>query len=147
MASKNRKVKKSSNTVFIKDVTSEINLDSSFVSEFPYPLFCFKWFQNDLIKDCKDYKFFFDVLTRLKKMSELGWKEIRKSGRHQYGFEKIPVESLHPKREIEILTPDVKKVDVCRATGNNLPMIGLVEGSVFHVIYIESNFGDIYNHG
>ena len=33
------------------------------------------------------------------------------------------------------------------AVGNNLPFIGFREGKIFHILFIETAFGDIYNHG
>jgi len=93
-----------------------------------------------------DEKFFHSLLMRMQKLSELGWKGIRLSGRHQFGMEKIPIKQLRPKVLPRIVTPDVEELDVIRATGDNRPMVGLQEGKIFHVIFIEANFGDVYNH-
>lgn len=115
-------------------------------SDDDYPLFCFKYLSDHSIKKSKDVKFFIDFLLRLKKISELGWKEIRKSGRHEYGMEKIPVEQIHPDLPKSI-TPETH-LDVFRANGNNLPFLGtrLRNSNVFRVLFIETKFGDIYKH-
>ena len=97
------------------------------------------------IKDCKDYDFFFRFLERLQKLSELGWKEINKSNRHGFGTEKIPTDQIKPKFP-EFITPDVNFLTAFRATGNNHPFLGIQNGKIFHIIYIESKFGDIYDH-
>ena len=60
------------------------------LAEIDHPLFSFKYLQKNSICDCKDAAFFYEFLFRLKKLSELGWDEIRKSGRHSFGMEKIP---------------------------------------------------------
>ncbi len=60
-------------------------------------------------------------------------------------MEKIPIEKIHPKLP-SFITPDVKYLHVFRATGNNLPFVGLEMQGVFRVLFIETNFGDIYDH-
>jgi hypothetical protein len=45
-----------------------------------------------------------------------------------------------------LVTEDVRELTVFRATGNNLPFLGLRLNDTFQVIFIESNFGDIYKH-
>ena len=84
-------------------------------------------------------------MERLKKLSELGWEEIRKSQRHSFGMEKIPVKSIRPQCPA-FITPDVKELEVFRATGNNKVFLGIQQENIFHVIFIEANFGDVYTH-
>ena len=111
-----------------------------------YPIFCFKYLNdNASISKCKDHKIFFDFIIRLKKLSELGWSEIRKSNRHSFGFEMIPVQKIKP-RLPECVTPDVKVLQVFRVNGNNLPFVGLQCDKIFRVFFIETKFGDIYDH-
>lgn len=129
----------------IKNVQPEISIEKNKVLEEDYPVFCFKYLSDVSIKDCKKSEFFIEFLLRLKKLSELGWKEIRTSQRHGFGMEKIPVENIHPKLP-SCITPEVKHLHVFRATGSNLPFVGLEMQKVFRVFFIETNFGDIYNH-
>ena len=86
-----------------------------------------------------------EFLLRLKKLSELGWKEIRQSHKHSFGMEKIPVEKIRPQLPV-CVTPDVKHLHVLRATGSNLPFVGVEMQKVFRVLFIETAFGDIYDH-
>lgn len=109
-------------------------------------LFSFKHLQTSVsYKNTKDSKFFVDFLERLKKLSELGWEEIRKSQRHSFGMEKIPVKSISPQCPA-FITPDVKELEVFRATGSNKVFVGIQQENIFHVIFIEANFGDVYTH-
>ena len=82
---------------------------------------------------------------RLKKLSELGWKEIRTSQRHSFGMEKISTDKILPQLPA-CITPEVNHLHVFRATGSNHPFIGLEIQKVFRVFFIETKFGDIYEH-
>lgn len=119
---------------------TEINL----FARVDYPLFSFKYLTEYSINSCRDGGFFLDFLLRLKKLSELGWKEIAKAGRHGFGMEKIPREIIKPDIPPQI-TPEVP-LFAFRATGSNLPFVGFQEGRVFHIVFIETAFGDIYDH-
>ncbi|MCU4155223.1 hypothetical protein J1N10_04505 [Carboxylicivirga sp. A043] len=129
----------------IKPIESETSINTNKLFEEDYPMFCFKHLSETSIKDCKDSDFFIEFLLRLKKLSELGWKEIRKSQRHGFGMEKIPISEIHPKLP-NCVTPEVKHLHVFRATGNNLPFVGIVIQQVFRIFFIETKFGDIYDH-
>lgn len=130
----------------IKKPKKEVAIDKNKLDGIDYPVFCFKHLQNTSIKECKDASIFYDFLDRLQKLSNLGWKEIRTSQRHGFGMEKIPVGSIIPKLP-KFITPDVSHLTIFRANGNNLPFLGVQNGSVFHVIYLETKFGDVYDHG
>lgn len=144
MGKKGGKIK----TRFIKEPPTETNnLGKTEIEAFAkidYPLFSFKYLQEHSIKKCKDGKFFFDFLMRLKGLSELGWKEIGVAGRHQYGMEKLPREEIKP--SIPAFVTKEVPLFVFRAKGNNLPFVGVRQGKIFHVIFIETEFGDIYDH-
>jgi hypothetical protein len=111
-----------------------------------YPVFCFKYLQDVSIRNCTDHRFFHEFLFRMKKLCQLGWSEINRSQRHAFGTEQIPVSSLRPESLPPIITKDIKKLTVFRANGNNLPFLGVRAGNIFHVIFIETRFGDVYNH-
>lgn len=150
MSKRKKKNKKAADGLqFIKAVAEEKNISEKDIVSFAnidYPLFSFRWLSDRSICNCNDAKFFLDYLMRLHKLSELGWNEIRLSGRHGFGMESIPVNSIKCKNLPEIITPDVSELHVLRATGNNLPMVGLQIGKIFHVIFIEAQFGDVYDH-
>lgn len=111
-----------------------------------YPKFCFKYLSDVSFKKCKNYQFFIDFLNRLQKLSELSWKEIRKSHRHSFGMEKIPIKKIKPKKLPSIITPDVTHLHVFRANGDKHVFVGLNLGNDFLIFFIEAKFGDIYDH-
>ena len=74
----------------------------------------------------------------------LKWNKINVSNRHAFGYEKIPINQI--KKDV-LLTPDLDYLLAFRATGDNHVFLGFREGNVFKVVFIESNFGDVYNHG
>ncbi len=107
-----------------------------------YPIFCFKYLT---IKAKGDFKFYYNFILRLKQLSELGWKQIQTSPKHSFGTEKIPVNKI--KKDMpKFVTPDVENLIVFRASGDNRPFLGLRNGNIFHIIFIEEKFGDIYDH-
>ena len=126
----------------VPDGLSQSEIDS-FARVF-YPLFSFKYLTDFSFRDCQDGRFFSAFLLRLKKLSELGWKEIEKSDRHSFGMEKIPREIIKHRIPPQI-TPEVP-LFAFRAAGNNLPFVGFREGKVFHIVFVEASFGDIYDH-
>jgi hypothetical protein len=122
-------------------------IDKDKLREDNYPIFCFKYLSDVSIKKCNDSKFFYDFLMRLRKLSELGWNEIRNSHKHAYGLEPIPLREIKPKMLSESITPDVKNLQAFRASGNNLPFVGIrMSNNCFRILFIEARFGDIYNH-
>lgn len=113
--------------------------------EIDYPVFCFRHLQEASFKGCKDRKFMHDFIFRLSKICSLAWNEILTSNKHGYGTEKIPISQI--KATVPpIVTPEVKHLLVFRANGDNRPFLGIRNENVFHIIFIESKFGDIYNH-
>lgn len=115
------------------------------VDQLEYPIFSFKYLQEDSIKDCKDHNFFYSFLIRMKNLSELGWAEIRKSHKHSFGMSKIPISALKPQMP-KAITPDVTELTVFRAVGDNRPFLGFQTGGIFHVVFIESTLNEIYHH-
>lgn len=143
MAKKN-KVK---NRFLREEISIPSGIDIQEMEEFSkisYPLFSFKYLQDTSVKGCKDAKFHYDFLMRMKKLGELGWDGIQKSDRHSFGMEKISQSCIKPELPSHI-TPEVT-LYAFRANGNNLPFVGYREGKIFQVVFIETKFGDIYNH-
>ena len=110
--------------------------------ELDYPVFCFRHLQT---KSNGDFEFYSDFIERLKKLSSLSWKVINVSDRHGFGTEKMPVDKIKPKLP-NFITPEISHLTVFRANGDNRPFLGLRKGIVFHIIYIEEKFGNIYDH-
>lgn len=130
-----------------KHIVKPIEIDDSITgkSKIGYPVFCFKHLQDVSIKGC-DHQVFFSLIERIRKLEELGWQEINKSPRHAYGHEGISVNQIKPKLP-PFVSEDVEKLYAFRYQGNNLPFLALRNGDILHVIFIETKFGDIYDHG
>ena len=85
---KQKQATKDDGLQFIKNAIETKSISRSEVetlANIDYPLFSFRYFKNVSAKDCNDAKFFLDYITRLQKLSELGWDEIRKSHPHSFG--------------------------------------------------------------
>jgi hypothetical protein len=112
-----------------------------------YPKFCFKYLMNEPKTDPKSKPgFYAEFVCRLKKLSSLGWNGIDHSDRHGLGYEKIPIKDIKTKNLPSVITPDMDDLTVFRATGDKRVFLGIRHDNVFHVILIEENFGDVYNH-
>ena len=97
------------------------------------------------IKAKNDSDYFVDFIQHLRKFCSLNWNDVRTTQRHGLGTESIDVASL--KEGSKNLVPSgLTKLLVLRATGNNHAFLGYRDGSVFQVLFIEYQFGDIYNH-
>lgn len=98
------------------------------------------------VKASNDSDFFISFIQRLKKYCLLSWSGIRTAQRHGFGTESIDVATLNEGARSR--TPSqLKKILVLRATGDNHAFLGYRKGNVFQVLFIEYEFGDIYNHG
>lgn len=111
-----------------------------------YPVFCFRYLQPFSYNCCSDPSFFIEFLERLKKLGNLGWQGINGSARHSFGTEKMPIHKIKIRQLPSIVTQEVASLTVFRATGSNLPFLGIRLEDTFQVILIETNFGDIYDH-
>lgn len=109
-------------------------------------LFSFKHLVEESYPKCNDSKFFIGLLGRFHKYSTLGWQEVRASGRHQWGMEKMPTNQIHHTDKVSCVTPDVKELHILRSSGDNRVLVGLQEQQVFHIFFIEARFGDISSH-
>lgn len=127
-----------------KDKTLSVPRDIGAYDKVDYPLFSFKYLQDTSLKGCINSKFIVEFVFRLKKLSELGWKRIHTSHRHAFGMEKIERDSIKPSIP-SVVTPEVP-LFAFRAAGNNLPFIGFRDDKIFYILFIETSFGDIYNH-
>lgn len=137
--------KKKKKGLSIKEPESELKI--GFGMDKDTPLFCFKHFNYSLIKTHRKHTtdLCFSFLERLQILSNLGWNGIRQSRKHNYGMNKMP------KKDIKIalpacVTPDVTELHVLRVDNSNIPFIGLQMGSIFHVFFIEPDFGVVYDH-
>lgn len=110
--------------------------------ELDYPIFCFRYLET---KPKNDHKFYTEFVQRLKKISQLTWKQINVADRHGFGTEKMPIGQI--KQDLpKFITPEIEYLLVFRANGDNRPFLGLRKGNIFHIIFIEEQFGDVYDH-
>jgi len=130
----------------IRNVQKHDNINKNRIETLNYPIFCFKHLQDVSIKNSTDADFFVKFLFRLQKLSNLGWEEIRKSPKHSFGTSQIPINELKPTIFPSIVTPEVTHLTVFRANGDNRPFLGIQSKDIFHVIFIEAVFNDIYDH-
>ena len=139
------KHKKPKNNILIKDIDKNVMVGlNNQKSNTPY--FSLRYLQEHSIKNCTDASFFRDFLFRLGKLSELGWKGIATSNKHSYGVEYIPIDRFIPQKHPPCITPDVDKLCVFRANGDNRAFAGIRIDNIFEVIYIEAQINDLYNH-
>ena len=121
---------------------NKIKIPSGNSIELDYPVFCFRYLQT---VPNRDYKFYSDFVERLKKLSSLTWNQINIADRHGFGTEKMPVEQIKPQLP-KFVTPEITHLVVFRANGDNRPFLGLRNGIIFHIIFLEEQFGDVYDH-
>ncbi|WP_132047126.1 hypothetical protein [Curtobacterium sp. PhB136] len=82
-------------------------------------------------------------LIKWAKRSRFSWTELTLQSKHGLGFE------MMPKKQIRPAVPEAleqSKYMVFRHQ-ENLPFVGFKAGDVFHVLWIESDYGDVYDHG
>ena len=111
-----------------------------------YPLFSFRYFNDLSMRDCLEPRFFIDFINRLRKLSQLGWDEIRRSQKHSFGMEPIPKTQIKHSHLLPTFVTKEVDLHLFRAVGDNRVMVGLQEGKIFHVFFIEARFGDISPH-
>ena len=121
---------------------NKIKIPSENNIELDYPVFCFRHLQT--VQE-KDFKFYTEFIERLKKISTLTWNQINVADRHGFGTEKLPVGQIIPQLP-RFVTPEIGHLTVFRANGDNRPFLGHRNGTIFHIIFIEENFGDVYKH-
>ncbi|MFZ2430946.1 MAG: hypothetical protein WAW57_07365 [Lutibacter sp.] len=120
-------------------------LDNPYI--FDYPIFCFKHLVKKYCLDKCDKRHKTEFITRLAKLSELGFKEINSSDRHSYGCEKISKDSLNIKIP-SFITEDVDFLYAYRYNGRKNPFLAYrrPNSSILHIIAIDFNF-TVYDHG
>lgn len=109
-----------------------------------YPLFSFKYLQKVSFDGDVKAKFFQDFLLRLKKYSDIGWKQMAIEKRHDYGWEFLTHDRMKCKLPVEI-TPEVQLM-VLRSANDKRAMVGFREWNIYHIIFIEAVFNEIYEH-
>ncbi|CAQ02530.1 hypothetical protein CMS2450 [Clavibacter sepedonicus] len=125
---------------------TELPYDEPKNTDGSHPVFCLKHLHRDFdLKESamtKEAKAAF--AESLQSLSGLTWKDLRRAPKHGLGFEKLPTTKLR------MTMPDAfsesSEVFVFRYSGK-LPMAGVRAGATFHILAIERQYGDLYNHG
>ena len=79
----------------------------------------------------------------LQRRCALTWKQITLAPRHGLGLETLPAAQIKP--TIPEPFGDRRNFIVLRYSGK-LPMVGVRIVDVFHVLWIERTYGDVYDH-
>jgi hypothetical protein len=81
----------------------------------------------------------------LQDRAKMTWRELTLQGKHGRGLEHLPRHKI--KKHIPRHFSDHDKFTVFRYTDDNRPMIGVRTQDTFHVLWIEKDFGEVYDHG
>jgi hypothetical protein len=111
-----------------------------------YPIFCFKHLHREFgIDKCNEAekKALMEHIIRL---GALTWTQIQLAPRHGVGSEKIALHSIKAGLPSSYpVTDDIHNLLALRFDGLKA-MIGLRNGFIFHVFYIDRDFS-LYSHG
>lgn len=109
------------------------------------PLFCLAYLNKDFSLDQCDKDAQAAFAQALAKRATMTWSEIKRSGRHALGSELLPKGDLRAAMP-EKFNDAIDHFHVFRYHGK-LPMAGVRVGAVFHIVAIEREFGELYDHG
>jgi hypothetical protein len=76
--------------------------------------------------------------------AQMRWIDIHQAGRHGAGTESIPADQI--RAPIPPKFADQEKFTAFRYHGK-LPMVGVRINDVFHLLWIERQFGEVYDQG
>jgi hypothetical protein len=108
------------------------------------PKFCLHFLRGDFDVHALDARRQAAFAKALRKLASSRWKELITEPRHGQGTEQIPRSQI--KAPIPPQFEDQDKFLVFRYDGT-LPMAGVRVRDVFHVLWIEPEFGRLYDHG
>ena len=109
------------------------------------PVFCLHHLQSGYdVKALEDKDSQAQLALTLHKCAQMRWIDIHQAGRQGAGTESIPADQI--KAPIPPKFSDQEKFMAFRYKGK-LPMLGVRINDVFHVLWIERQFGDVYDHG
>ena len=116
--------------------TTQFNLE--------HPVFCFRYLNKDFhINECiADEQV--ALLKTLMSLSALTWEQIRQSGRHAMGGEKIDRDSIKSGLPPDAIMTKDQSFIAFRFLGKT-PFVGVRNKFVFHIIYIDRSF-TLYKH-
>ena len=109
-----------------------------------YPVFCFKHLSDDSFK-ILDKSQRSVVIQKLFNWSKMKWQHINTLGKHQAGFELIPIKKVSGFKKPAFLTPDITQYHVFRYQGKRAMIGHKSRSSIFHIFHFDNNFTS-YNH-
>jgi hypothetical protein len=108
------------------------------------PKFCLRHLHRDFNVHCLPEDKRADFATALQRRATMTWREIIMAPKHGLGTENIPRNQIHA--PIPAAFEDSDQFLVLRYSGK-LPMAGVRVLDVFHILWIEPEFGRLYDHG
>lgn len=108
------------------------------------PKFCLRHLHNAYCVESLPVEKRADFAMALQHRSRMTWAQIKLADRHGMGTEKIPAKRIKASIPAEFIDSD--SFLVLRYSGN-LPMVGIRVQDVFHVLWIECEYGQLYDHG
>ena len=109
------------------------------------PIFSFEYMKagNGYSVDCCTADHRSALASRLFKLSQMTWLQIRMADRHGLGSEKIARNSLR----VPIPAKVTEDADFLALRYNGMtPMIGYRDGRTFYILFLDHTM-DVYNHG
>jgi hypothetical protein len=107
------------------------------------PKFCLHYLRPGFDVHALDHDGQAALARTMQKLSSLTWKQLLQAGRHGAGFELIPAGQIGA--PILARFGDVARFMVFRYSGQR-PMGGYRVGDVYHILWIEREFGELYHH-
>jgi hypothetical protein len=108
-----------------------------------HPKFCLAFVNPEFDVKCLPTDQRADFASTLQVKGSLTWNQIAKAGRHKQGCEYLLAERFPiPPPQFA----DREKFMVFRYSGLR-PMAGARVGDVFYILWIEREFGELYDHG
>ena len=108
-----------------------------------HPIFCLRYLHKDYNVESCSQSDRASLIRQMANLCQLSWDNIKLSGRHGMGSEKIKRKSIKVSIPKEI-TPDVEDFLALRYSGKKV-FIGFRNQYIFHMIYIDSDFS-VYKH-
>lgn len=108
------------------------------------PKFCLHFLRSDFDVHALDAEKQASFAKTLQKLASSTWADIKRAPRHGQGTELIPAWEF--RAPIPPQFQDQDKFMVFRYHGK-LPMAGVRVDDIYHVLWIEPEFGKLYNHG
>lgn len=109
-----------------------------------HPKFCLRFLQRGFDVENLDRDQRAEFAVTLQQRASMTWSQLHQAARHGQGYELIPRQRL--RAPVPAVFADRDKFHVFRYSGR-LPMAGVRANDVFHIVWIEARFNELYDHG